>query len=37
MINGSLVCWNSRKQIVTAQSLTEAEYMAVSEAVKQAI
>lgn len=37
MINGSLVTWNSRKQMVTAQSSTEAEYMAVSEAAKQAI
>ena len=37
MINGSPVCWNSRKQTVTAQSSTEAEYMAVSEAAKQAI
>lgn len=37
MINGSLVCWNSRKQMVTAQSSTEAEYMAISEAAKQAV
>ena len=37
MINRSPVCWNSRKQTVTAQSSTEAEYMAVSEAAKQAI
>ena len=37
MINGSPVCWNSRKQTVTAQSSTEAEYMAMSEASKQAI
>ena len=37
MINGSPVTWNSRKQTVTAQSSTEAEYMAVSEAAKQAI
>ena len=37
MINGSPVAWNSRKQTVTAQSSTEAEYMAVSEAAKQAI
>ena len=37
MINGSPVCWNSRKQTVTAQSSTEAEYMAVSEAAKQAV
>ena len=37
MINGSPVTWNSRKQMVTAQSSTEAEYMTVSEAAKQAI
>ena len=37
MINRSPVCWNSRKQTVTAQSSTEAEYMAMSEAAKQAI
>ena len=37
MINRSPVCWNSRKQMMTAQSSTEAEYMAVSEAAKQAI
>ena len=37
MINGSPVTWNSRKQTVTAQSSTEAEYMAVLEAAKQAI
>ena len=37
MINRLPVCWNSRKQMVTAQSLTEAEYMAVLEASKQAI
>lgn len=37
MINRLLVTWNSRKQTVTAQSSTEAEYMAVLEAAKQAI
>ena len=37
IINGSLVTWNSRKQMVTAQSSIEAEYMTVSEAAKQAI
>ena len=37
MINGSPVTWTSRKQMVTAQSSMEAEYMAVSEAAKQAI
>ena len=37
MIDGAPITWNSRKQSVTAQSSTEAEYMAVSEAAKQAI
>ena len=36
-INGTPITWSSRKQSVTAQSSTEAEYMAVSEAAKQAI
>ncbi|BCR88813.1 uncharacterized protein ACHE_50011A [Aspergillus chevalieri] len=36
-INGTPISWISRKQSVTAQSSTEAEYMAVSEAAKQAI
>ncbi|ODM15554.1 hypothetical protein SI65_09157 [Aspergillus cristatus] len=36
-INGTPITWTSRKQSVTAQSSTEAEYMAVSEAAKQAI
>ena len=37
IINRSPICWNSRKQTVTAQSSTKIEYMAVSEASKQAI
>ena len=37
MIDGTPITWMSRKQLVTAQSSTEAEYMAVSEAAKQAI
>jgi hypothetical protein len=37
MIDGTPIAWTSRKQSVTAQSSTEAEYMAVSEATKQAI
>lgn len=37
MINGTPITWTSRKQSITAQSTTEAEYMAVSEAAKQAI
>src|SRR5699024_3591620 len=37
MIDGTPITWTSRKQSITAQSTTEAEYMAVSEAAKQAI
>ena len=37
IINRSSICQNSRKQTVTAQSSTKIEYMAVSEASKQAI
>ena len=37
MIDGTPITWMSRKQSITAQSSTEAEYMAVSEAAKQAI
>ena len=36
-IDGTPIAWTSRKQSVTAQSSTEAEYMAVSEAAKQAV
>lgn len=37
MLDGAPIAWASRKQSITAQSSTEAEYMAVSEATKQAI
>ena len=37
MIDNVPITWNSRKQLVTAQSSTEVEYMAVSEAAKQAV
>lgn len=36
-INSAPVTWSSRKQSITAQSSTEAEYIAISEAAKQAI
>lgn len=36
-INGTPISWTSKKQSLTAQSSTEAEYMAVAEAAKQAI
>ena len=32
--NGQLVMWSSRRQNTTAQSITEAEYIAVSEVAK---
>ena len=37
MIDDAPITWTSWKQSVTAQSTTEAEYMAVSEAAKQVI
>ena len=37
MIDGTPIIWMSRKQSITAQSSTEAEYMALSEAAKQVI
>ena len=37
MIGGSPVSWSSRKQSVVAHSTTEAEYMVLAEAAKQAI
>ena len=37
MMNGGAVCWKSSKQTVIADSTTEAEYMAASEAAKEAV
>ncbi|EYE90608.1 uncharacterized protein EURHEDRAFT_510308 [Aspergillus ruber CBS 135680] len=37
MIDAAPIVWSSRKQSLTAQSSTEAEYIAASEAAKQAI
>ena len=37
MIDGTPIIWMSRKQSITAQSSTEAKYMAVLEAAKQMI
>jgi len=37
VLNGGAVCWRSSKQSVTADSTTEAEYIAASEAAKEAI
>ena len=33
-MNGQLIMWSSRQQNTTAQSITEAEYIAVSEVAK---
>ena len=33
-LNGEIIMWNSRRQDITAQSITEAEYIACSEATK---
>ena len=37
MIAGGPVSWSSRKQPITALSTTEAEYVAATEAAKQAL
>ena len=37
VLNGGAVCWKSSKQTVTADSSTEAEYIAASEAAKEAV
>ena len=37
MINGAPVSWTSKRQSITAQSTTESEYIALSEAGKQAV
>lgn len=37
MLNGMPITWTSRKQSVTTQSSTEAEYMVLSEVAKQAV
>ena len=37
MLNGSAISWNSKKQSTVALSSTEAEYMALTQAVKESI
>ena len=37
MLNGSPICWSSKKQLTVALSSTEAEYMALTQATKEAI
>jgi len=37
MVNGSAVSWTSKKQQSVAFSSTEAEYMAVTQGVKEAL
>lgn len=37
LLNGAAICWNSKKQSTVALSSTEAEYMALTQAVKESI
>uniref|UniRef100_A0AAV1TWQ2 Uncharacterized protein n=1 Tax=Peronospora matthiolae TaxID=2874970 RepID=A0AAV1TWQ2_9STRA len=37
MMNNSCISWRSKKQRTAALSLTEAEYMALSEATQEAV
>jgi len=37
MLNGAAICWTSKKQTTVALSSTEAEYMALTQAVKESI
>ena len=37
MLNGSAISWNGKKQSTVALSSTEAEYMALTQAVKKSI
>ena len=37
MLNGGAICWKSSKQCTTADSTTEAEYIAASDATKEAV
>ena len=37
VLNGAAICWNSKKQATVALSSTEAEYMALTQAVKESL
>jgi len=37
MLNGATICWTSKKQTTVALSSTEAEYLALTQAVKESI